>query len=99
LFKVREVIFSTLLLLPTLLLQPLSAQQTDSDLENLMMKLEELRKGQTEIQNRLTQIESQLRTQRQAAQPQKNVTVSIEGHPFHGNAQAKLTLVEFSDYQ
>lgn len=97
--KVREVIFSTLLLAPTLFLQPLSAQQAASDLEDLVEKVEELTKGQTEIQNRLTQIESQLRTQRQAAQPQKNVTTSIEGHPFHGSAQAKLTLVEFSDYQ
>lgn len=75
-------------------------QQTGED---LAVQLEELRKGQVQIRQQLQQIRTLLQ-QRQA--PAKPAGPNVAGkvfdlgdNPIKGASTARLTLVEFTDYQ
>ena len=77
------------------------SQETDKD---LAAQIEELRKGQEEIRKQLQQIQTLLQ-QRQAA-PARPAGPNVAGkvfelgdNPVKGADSAKLTLVEFTDYQ
>jgi len=71
--------------------------QRKTDLKKLQEQVESLQKGQAEMQKELREIKSLL----QALQPSKpqEITLNVEGLPFKGDKNAKLTIVEFSDYQ
>ena len=79
---------------------PLTAQ-TD-ELQSLRWEVDGLKAGQQAIQKELAEIKKLLKAQRPqprraaAFQPQD---VSIKDAPFLGPADAKVTLVEFTDYQ
>ncbi len=74
--------------------------QTSDELKALRKEIEGLKEGQTAIQKELQEIKTLLRTRPAAApaEPQ-NVVFSVEGAPFKGAKQAKVTLIDFSDYQ
>ena len=78
------------------------AQDTSGeDLQDLRQEIETLKEGQQAIQKALQEIKSLLST-RQApapAPPPLDVLLDIGGSPFKGNRNAKLTLIEFTDYQ
>jgi len=81
------------------------AQETSSegvnDLNDLKEEIEALKEGQKAIQKELQEIKSLLRA-RQApapAPPPREVVLDLGGSPFKGDETAKLTLVEFTDYQ
>jgi transcription elongation GreA/GreB family factor len=63
-------------------------------------EIEALREGQAAIQKELQEIKNLLRARSAAApaEPQ-NVVLNVEGAPFKGEKRAKVTLVDFSDYQ
>jgi protein-disulfide isomerase len=71
--------------------------QRKTELKKLQEQVESLQKGQAEMQKELREIKSLL----QALQPSKpqEITLNVEGLPFKGDKNAKLTIVEFSDYQ
>ena len=75
------------------------AQQTDP---KLWEEIQALKKGQEEIRKQLLEIK-QLIQSRPAAAPAapdvRNVPVDLGNRPARGSTSAKLTLIEFSDYQ
>ena len=79
--------------------QPCIAQ-TAGELRALRKDIEALKEGQAAIQKELQEIKTLLRTRPAAApaEPQ-NVVLSVEGAPFKGDKRAKVTLIDFSDYQ
>ncbi len=78
------------------------AQETSSEgVTDLKEEIEALKEGQKAIQKELQEIKSLLRA-RQApapAPPPREVVLDLGGSPFKGDESAKLTLVEFTDYQ
>lgn len=74
--------------------------QPSDDLKGMRKEIEALKEGQTAIQKELQEIKTFLRARPAAApaEPQ-NVVLNVEGAPFKGEKTAKLTLIDFSDYQ
>lgn len=78
------------------------AQGTSGEgVNDLKEEIEALKEGQKAIQKELQEIKSLLR-ERQApapAPPPREFVLDLGGNPFKGDENAKLTLVEFTDYQ
>lgn len=72
------------------------AQQQSTD--ELKKEIEALKESLKAIQRDLQDIKTMLQS-RQAAPPPQNVLLDLANNPFKGERTAKLTLVEFSDYQ
>jgi protein-disulfide isomerase len=73
--------------------------QSNEELKSLRKDLEDLRRGQAQIQQELQEIKLLLRGRAQAAAERPTMVLSIKDEPFKGVKDARLTLVEFSDYQ
>lgn len=78
---------------------PVGAQST-KDLKDLRQEIEGLKDGQKAMQRDLQEIKSLLRA-RPAAAPAapQNPLINVEGAQFKGEKLAKVTLIEFSDFQ
>jgi len=74
--------------------------QTSEELRALRKDIESLKQGQKSIQKEIEEIKSLLRG-RAAAQPSQpqEVLLTVKDDPFKGEKDARLTLIEFSDYQ
>jgi len=79
---------------------PALAQTTD-DLGSLRKDINALKEGQAALLRELQQIKSLLSTAAQAgrAQAAPEVVLTVGDAPSKGKRDAKLTLVEFTDYQ
>ncbi len=99
--KCFTVVFQ-LSLLTLLYGTPGFAQGTSSEgVNDLKEEIEALKEGQKAIQKELQEIKSLLTT-RQAPTPApapREFVLDLGGSPFKGDESAKLTLVEFTDYQ
>jgi protein-disulfide isomerase len=85
------------LVLACVLSAPLAlAQQQPTD--DLKKDIEALKEGQKAIQKDIQEIKALLQ-KAQPAPPPQNVVLELGKSPFKGERTAKLTLVEFSDYQ
>lgn len=73
--------------------------QLSDELKTLKKEVDELKESQKKIQKELQEIKSLLRGRQALPAETRDVVVSVEGEPFRGDKNAKLTLVEFSDYQ
>ena len=77
--------------------------QPSAELGALRKEIETLKEGQKAIQQDLQEIKNLLRAaQTTQAPPQaapQEVLLSLDGAPFKGEKTAKVTMVEFSDYQ
>lgn len=81
--------------------------QPSEELKALQREIEALKQGQTAIQKDLQELKELLRARPAAPAPTparapdepQDVVLSIDSAPFKGDKDAKLTLVEFSDYQ
>lgn len=73
-------------------------QQKETDLQK---QIQELKEGQISIQKQLDEIKKLLLSSQAANQPQprRELIIDTSGTPFKGDPNAKLTLIEFSDYQ
>lgn len=94
---------SAILMLVFFHVQPGFAQ-TGDEIKALQDEIKTLREGQTGIQKDLQEIKKLLQAKpaQPAAQPKpefKEAIINIEGAPFKGDKNAKLALMEFSDYQ
>jgi type II secretory pathway component PulM len=75
-------------------------QAPSDDLRAVRKEIEALREGQAAIQKELQEIKNLLRARPAVppAEPQ-NIVLSVADAPFKGEKSAKLTLIDFSDYQ
>ena len=74
--------------------------QTSRDIDALRKEVEALKEGQKAIRKELGEIQSLL-LRRQAPRPAepRNVVLSVDDDPFKGEKNAKVTLIDFSDFQ
>jgi protein-disulfide isomerase len=79
---------------------PVLAQESKDDLKK---EIEGLKQGQTEILKQLEEIKKMMATRQAPAAPSgpnvKDIVFNLGANPTKGPATAKLTLVEFTDYQ
>jgi protein-disulfide isomerase len=76
--------------------------QTSEELQPIIDEIKSLKKGQQSIQKELQDIKKALKAQPAKAQRQeqfKEAVIDITGDPFKGEKTAKVTILEFSDYQ
>jgi hypothetical protein len=75
------------------------AQPTD-EIKALRKDVDTLKEGQTAIQKDLQDIKKLLQARPTvAARPAQEAVVSVEGASFKGQKTAKVTMVDFTDYQ
>lgn len=70
--------------------------------EQMRSDIEALKKGQEAMQKSLEEIKALLHKSPPPARPAQavpNVTIDLAGHPFEGASEARLAVVEVSDYQ
>jgi hypothetical protein len=74
--------------------------KTSEVLRALGKDIEALKEGQKALQKDLQEIKTLLQA-RPAAAPvvPQNVVLNVDGAPFKGEKTAKLTLIEFTDFQ
>jgi hypothetical protein len=78
--------------------------QTADEIRSLRDEIKALKEGQSAIQKDLQEIKSLLRTRQAQPQPPgapefKETLLNIDGGHTRGNKNAKLVMIEFSDYQ
>jgi protein-disulfide isomerase len=78
--------------------QPGYSQSSD-ELKAIKEEIKALKEGQKNLQKELMEIKSLLLRARRAPPEFKEAVISIDGDPFKGDKNAKLALIEFSDYQ
>jgi protein-disulfide isomerase len=85
----------------TLLCPPLLAQpMINEDLQSLRKEIETLKQGQQAMQSDLREIKQLLAARPSAGQPTAvGAVVRVEGRPVRGEATARVTLIEVSEYQ
>ncbi len=83
------------------LLIPLSGcEQPRGEIEALKKDVEALKKGQETAEKELKEIKAVLQRVGAIRPPEpKNVVVSVDDDPFRGEKNAKVTVIDFSDYQ
>ena len=88
------------LLLVCFLSAPLALAQQQQPTDDLKKDIEALKEGQKAIQKDLQEIKTLLQSRPAAPPPPpQNVVLDLGKSPVKGERTAKLTLVEFSDYQ
>jgi peptidoglycan hydrolase CwlO-like protein len=87
-----------LMLMTLFFVQPGLAQTSD-ELKGLKKELEELKETQKAIQKDLQEIKNLLRSIGVLPEEPQNVFLNIAGNPIKGNKNARLTFIEFSEYQ
>lgn len=69
------------------------------ELQRLRQEVEELKQGQQAIEQEIRELKELLASERDGSPSSKRYSMSVEGLPFMGERNARLTVVEFSDYQ
>jgi hypothetical protein len=73
--------------------------QTSDELKNLRKEMESLKENQKVIQKDLQEIKSILRARGLLEEDPQNLFIDLSGKPFKGDKNAKLILIEFSEYE
>ena len=91
-------------LLLVLIVFPATLAQESND--DIKAEIEALKKGQQGIQKQLQELKRLIQAQQKAAQPRrkagpavKDVVFNVANSVLKGDNSAKLTLLEFTDYQ
>jgi protein-disulfide isomerase len=71
--------------------------QSNEDIKTLIKEIQEMKAAQEAMQKDITAIKERLIPK--PPPPFKGADISIQGDPVMGNKDAKVTLVEFTDYQ
>ena len=92
--------YKLILAFSLLLTWPALIAQSSQELDPLRKEIEALKKGQGAIQKDLAEIKRLIQSLGKGQQPAlREAVLDLKGQPFKGAANAKLVLVEFSDYQ
>ena len=73
--------------------------QTSDELKNLRKEIEVLKESQRTIQKDLQEIKGILRARGLLEEDPQNLFIDLSGKPFKGNKNAKVILIEFSEYE
>jgi protein-disulfide isomerase len=77
--------------------------QSTPEMESLKKEIDSLKQGVGAIQKDLQEIKGLLRARPTAAapppQPPAEAVVTFDGSPFKGKKDARVTIVDFTDYQ
>src|SRR5262245_22025800 len=76
-----------------------ASAQTDDTLKTLREEVQLLKEGQARMQRQLEEIHNLLRARAGAPPTGPGAAVTVAGAPTKGDKDARVTLVEFSDYQ
>ncbi len=95
--KITKIFPLVLLLLGVRI--PAAFSQSSAELKGLSRDIDAVRDGVKVIQNELAEIKKLLQQQPAEPQPFREATINIDGAPFLGEKNARVTMVEFSDYQ
>jgi len=98
----KRLVALAVILILTLFVTNHGFGQTDEELKSLREEIKALREGQTAIQKDLQEIKNLLRTwqaQPQAPPPFKEAVVNIDAGHVKGDKNAKLVMIDFSEYQ
>jgi hypothetical protein len=98
----KRLVALTVIAMLTLFFTNRGFGQTGEELKSLREEIKALKEGQTAIQKDLQEIKNLLRTQQ--AQPQappafKEAVLSIDAGHVKGDKDAKLVMIDFSEYQ
>src|SRR5574341_639398 len=98
--KTRLAIVALAWMVLFLIAPQISLAQSSEELKALRKELEEIKRGQSAIQKELEAIKSLLQP-RQAPPPVQpvNVVFTTASDPSKGSKNAKVALIEFTDYQ
>ena len=77
----------------------IAVTQSQSDLEAIRKEIETLKKNQANLQKELETLKKAIRGRRRAPNAFKPGVLNVGGDPYKGNLNAKLTLIDFSDFQ
>ena len=97
----KRAIFFCVLAVLTLFYSQITFAQTNEELRALKNEIKSLKEGQTAIQKDLQEIKKLLQTRQAPQEPAefKEAIINIQGAPSKDDKNAKLALIEFSDYQ
>ena len=98
----KRLVALVFIVILTLFLTNRGFGQTGEELKSLREEIRVLKEGQAAIQKELQEIKNLLRTrqaQPQAPPPFKEAVVSIDAGHAKGDKNAKLVMIEFSEYQ
>ena len=73
--------------------------QTSDEVSALRSEVEALKQGQLQLQRELQEIKVLLRRRQSAVTDVQSVVLMVSGYPSKGSPNAKLILIEFTDYQ
>ena len=73
--------------------------QTSDELKNLRKEMESLKENQKATQKDLQEIKSILRARGLLEEDPQNLFIDLSGKPFKGDKNAKVILIEFSEYE
>jgi len=73
--------------------------QTSDELKNLRKEIEVLKESQRTIQKDLQEIKGILRARGLLEEDPQNLFIDLSGKPFKGEKNAKVILIEFSEYE
>jgi type II secretory pathway component PulM len=79
--------------------QPALSQKPDEDIRAIKKDIQSLKEGQANIQKELREVKNLLQTKQAPPAKPQNIIMSVEGAHFKGDKNAKVTLIEFSDFQ
>lgn len=91
--------FLSLILGLFVILSPLTGfTQTADELKEIKKEIDALKEGQKAIQKDIQEIKKAIQPKPAPAEF-KEVVINIKGDPFKGDENAKIALIEISDYQ
>jgi hypothetical protein len=90
-------IIAAVTVLSLLFAQP-GFSQKSKELDTVKEDIKALKEGQQAIQKDIQEIKNQLKAKPAPAEFKETV-INVDGDPFKGSKDAKLALIEFSDYQ
>ena len=77
----------------------IAVTQPQDELEAIKKEIETLKKNQANLQRELETLKKAMRGRRRAPNAFQPVVLNVGGDPYKGNLNAKLTIIDFSDYQ